>query len=94
LTGTLGALRSWTGTNMIAKVATRFLKCLPELHLALLVPSLTIAVFSRDEFIIILAVGVGVLWGLILTFVAIICMLIMVTAGSSRSRDRRGGTAV
>lgn len=65
----------------------RFLKSLPELHLALLVPSLAIAVFSRDEFTIIMAVGVGVLWGLILTVLAVACMVIMVLRGPQRRRD-------
>ena len=62
----------------------RFLKSLPELHLALLVPSLFIAVFTKDEFTTILAIGVGVLWGLILNFVAIACMVVTVVKGPAR----------
>jgi presenilin-like A22 family membrane protease len=64
----------------------RFLKSLPELHLALLVPSLAIAVFSRDEFIIIMAVGVAMLWGLTLTVLAVACMVITLLKGPQRRR--------
>ena len=63
------------------------LDALPQLHGAVVVPSLVIALTARDDMVPILAIGVAIAWGMLLIPLALACMIVVVLKGPVRTAD-------
>jgi hypothetical protein len=82
-----GTLIAFTAGMRNTGLESRFLDLLPQLHLAVVVPSLVIAVFSADTLTTILALGVAIAWGMLLIPCAIACMIVVIAKGPRRYAD-------